>query len=125
MVRRCGAVQEVTSSNNPFNITLIQLHNCFGEWLSCLKAGFSFQMSEFFVRNTQKVDPVYLFLSLSLKTVSPETTAHRRFSSGPWWPKATAEMAMGSGLHIRPLLKRQWAVVSGETQFLNSNSKTA
>ena len=28
------------------------------------------------------VDPVRLFLSLSLETVLPETTAHRHFSSG-------------------------------------------
>ena len=32
-------------------------------------------------------------------------------------------MMMGSGLHIQPLSKWQWVVVSGKTQFLNSNSK--
>ena len=100
MVRRCGAVKEVTSSNNPFNITLIQLHNCFGDWLSCLKAGFSFQMSEFFVRNTQKMDPVYLFLSLSLKTV---------FRRKPP-PIAASAVALYIG-HC-PSLFRQWPTVA-------------
>ena len=35
---------------------------------------------------------------------------------------ATIKTAMGSGLHIQPLPKRQWAVVFGETQFLNSKT---
>ena len=70
------------------------------------------------------MDPVYLFLSLSLKNcVSPETTAHCRFGSGLICrPLPIPILAVANG-GLKPLPKWQWAVAYIYGHCRNGNGR--